>query len=283
MGLKWPATRPVTMRREQARETEMTLSQRDADDRYCEAQLASDGFVCLPDSCDDAFLTSILEVSHQRIHEVMAALGDKEIGIGSAAGYHEIVQRSPGRWDLPISPAQFGICVKQVPWWPLVAMVLGDDAEHSFSGIVFSDPGSPAQCWHIDSPHLDAAHLKPHALNVLVALDDVSMDMGPTEMAVASHLLTNHHRNRALVRDELVYQHARTSPELLVEGARDCVPERRVSALTAGSCLVFDDRIMHRGLANNSSQRRFVAYFSYRRKAYLENTHFESQRSVFER
>ena len=260
----------------------MTLFQRNADDRQREAQLASDGFVCLPDCCDEAFLKGILEVSHQRIHEVMAALGDKEIGIGSAAGYHEIVQRSPGRWDLPISPAEFGIGVKQVPWWPLVAMVLGDDAEHSFSGIVFSDPGSPAQYWHIDSPHLDAAHLQPHALNVLVALDDVPMAMGPTEMAVASHVLTNHHRNRALVRDELVYQHADTLPELLVEGTRDGEPERWASAVTAGTCLVFDDRIMHRGLANNSSQRRYVAYFSYRRQAYQENTHFESQRSVFD-
>lgn len=246
------------------------------------AKLAADGFVCLPDYCDDTFVTNALDVSRRRIREVMAALGDKEIGIGSAAGYDEIVQRSPLRWDLPISPAEFGTCVTQLPWWPLVAMVLGDDAEHSFSGIVFSDPGSSAQCWHIDSPHIDAAHQKPHALNVLIALHDIPLAMGPTEIAVASHVLTNHHRNRTLVQDELVYQHQGTSPELLVKGTRDRVPECWASALTAGSCLVFDDRILHRGLANNSSQRRYVAYFSYRRKAYLENTHFESQRSLFD-
>ena len=52
--------------------------------------------------------------------------------------------------------------------------------------------------------------------------------------------------------------------------------------MTAGSCLVFDDRILHRGLANSSDQERYVAYFSYRRKAYTENTHFESRRSVFD-
>jgi ectoine hydroxylase-related dioxygenase (phytanoyl-CoA dioxygenase family) len=213
---------------------------------------------------------------------VKAALGDREIGIGSAAGYHEIVQRSRGRWDLPISPEQFGTCITRVPWWPLVATVLGDDAEHSFSGVVFSDPGSPAQCWHIDSPHIDAAHREPHALNVLVALHDIPMVMGPTEIAVGSHVLTNHLRKPALVRDELIYQHAGTSPELLVGGTGDRVPERWASALTTGSCLVFDDRIMHRGLANNSNRTRYVAYFSYRRKAYTENTHFESQRSVFD-
>lgn len=246
------------------------------------SQLASDGFICLPDFCDDAFVTNILDVSRRRIREVMAALGDREVGIGSAAGYHEIVQRSPSRWDLPISSAQFGTRVEQLPWWPLVRKVLGDDAEYSFSGIVYSDPGSPAQCWHIDSPHLDAAHLQPHALNVLVALHDIPMAMGPTEIAVASHVLTNHHRNQDLVADELVYQHAGTSPELLVKGTGNRAPERWASALTAGSCLVFDDRILHRGLANNSDQRRYVAYFSCRRQGYLENTHFESQRSLLD-
>ena len=108
------------------------------------------------------------------------------------------------------------------------------------------------------------------------------MIMGPTEIAVGSHVLTNHLRNSALVCDELVYQHPGTSPERLVAENGDHVPEHWVTAMTAGSCLIFDDRILHRGLANNSNKKRFVAYFSYRRKAYTENTHFESQRSVFE-
>lgn len=244
--------------------------------------LAADGFVCLSGFCDEAFVTKTLDVSLRRIEKVMAALGDRQIGIGSAAGYHEVVQRSPSRWDLPISPAEFGIRDEELPWWPLVAAVLGDDAEHSFSGIVYSDPGSPEQCWHIDSPHLDAAHLEPHAMNVLVALHDIPLAMGPTEIAVASHVLTNHLRNPALVSDELVYQHAGTSPELLVRGTGEQLPGCWSRPMTAGSCLVFDDRILHRGLANNSSRRRYVAYFSYRRKGYVENTHFESQRSLLD-
>jgi hypothetical protein len=244
-------------------------------------QLASIGVMHLPALCTDEFVQRILRVSERRIREVMAALGNRDIGIGSAAGYDEIVQRSPGRWDVPISPEQLGIHDRDLPWWPLVAAVLGEDAEHSFSGVVFSEPGSPAQCWHIDSPHLDAEHLAPHALNIMVALHDIQMDMGPTEFALGSHVLTNHLRNPGLVRDELVYQHAGTSPELLVDGNEHHTPARWADGLTAGSCLVFDDRIMHRGLANHSARKRFVAYFSYRKKAYSENTHFESRRSVF--
>ena len=245
-------------------------------------QLASDGFVCVPRLCTDIFIQRILRLSRRRISEVTVALGDRDIGIGSVAGYDEIVQRSPGRWDVPISPEQFDVSMTELPWWPLVAAVLGEDAEHSFSGVVFSEPGSPAQCWHIDSPHLCADHLAPHALNVMVALHDIPMEMGPTEIAVGSQVLTNHLKNPALVHDELVYQHARTSPQLLVEGTAHSVPARWADALTAGSCLVFDDRIMHRGLGNQSDATRYVAYFSYRGKGYVGSTHFEARRSVFD-
>jgi len=258
----------------------MANSHRSIQSKY--SKLASEGFVLLPGLCGAEFVQRILGTAQGRIDEVMSALGSREIGIGSAAGYLEIVQRSPGRWDLPISPRRFETNSKELPWWPLVAAVLGDDAEHSFSGVVFSEPGSPAQYWHIDSPHDHAEHHPAHALNVLVALHDIPLEMGPTEVAAGSHFLTNHLRNTSLVSDELVYQHAGTLPGLLVEATQLNKPEPRVEPLTAGSCLVFDDRILHRGLANRSNRARYVAYFSYRKSGYCENTHFESQRSIFD-
>lgn len=245
-------------------------------------QLAADGFVLLPERCGNKFLERILHVSRERVGKVEVALGTRKIGIGSAAGYDEIVQRSPGRWDIPITPQQFGLEDCEFPWSSMIAAVLGDDAEHSFSGVVFSDPGSPAQCWHTDSPHIAAAHQAPHAINVLVALHDVPMEMGPTEIARGSHFLTNHLSNPALVPEELIYQHESTSPELLVKDSDIPVPGNYVNALAAGSCIVFDDRVMHRGLGNRSDRRRQMGYFSYRKKGYTENTHFESQRSVFD-
>lgn len=245
--------------------------------------IASEGFVLLPGLCSAPFVERILSVAQRRIVEVRSALGNREIGIGSADGYAEIVQRSPGRWDLPISPQRFETSNQELPWWPLVTEVLGKNTEHSFSGVVFSEPCSPAQCWHIDSPHVDPGHGAAHALNVLVALHDIPMEMGPTEMARGSHFLTNHLGNSSLVHDELVYQHAETSPATLIEGTQSKMPESWSEPLTAGSCLVFDDRILHRGLANQSEQARYVAYFSYRKSGYSENTHFESQRSVFDR
>ena len=245
-------------------------------------QLTSAGFVLLDQLCGSEFVELVLGVCRERTRTLREALGEQEIGIGSVAGYEEIVQRSPGRWDVPIAPQQFGFKDREMPWWPLVAAVLGDDAEHAFSGVVSSEPHTPAQYWHTDSPHESREHRAAHAINVLVALHDLPMAMGPTECASGSHLLTNHLSNSSLVLEELIYQHAGTSPELLVEGTDLSVPESCASSMTAGSCLVFDDRILHRGLANRTDTTRYVAYFSYRRKGYFTNTHFESQRSVFD-
>ena len=243
-------------------------------------QLEEDGYLLVEGLCDPDFVAHLLAVSLNRSDQVISALGTQPIGLDSAAGFDEVVQRSPGRWDIPITPNEFGVDDRALPWWPLVAAVLGEDAEHSFSGVVYSDPGSPAQCWHIDSPHVSADHLPAHALNVMIALHDMPLAMGPTELAKGSHRLTNHLQNAALVSDELVYQHETTMPEQLVV-AEQAAPESFSSALTAGSCLIFDDRILHRGLGNASDSRRSMVYFSYRQAGYSENTHFEAQRSVY--
>jgi hypothetical protein len=245
-------------------------------------RINSDGFILLPDLGGRELVESIRETSDRRSRKIRAALGTRDIGIGSAAGFIEIVQRSPGRWDVPITLDEFSLSNKGMPWWPLITAILGDDAEDSFSGVVSSDAGTPAQYWHTDSPHEAQEHRPAHALNVLLALQDVSLNMGPTECARGSHLLTNHLENESLVLDELVYQHAGTSPELLVKGKPEPAPEARATALTAGTCLVFDDRLLHRGLANQSGDTRHVAYFSYCTKGYVGETHFESDRSVFD-
>ena len=167
-------------------------------------RLESDGFLLLSSFLDADTVAALSAVSRERLQSIRAALGTKEIGIGSAAGYDEIVQRSPGRWDVPITPQQFGMVDRDMPWWGLVSAILGENAEHSFSGVVSSDPGSPAQHWHTDSPHVAKEHLPAHAINVFVALHDVPLAMGPTEFARGSHVLSNHLSNPSLVLNELI-------------------------------------------------------------------------------
>ena len=245
-------------------------------------RLESDGFLLLPPVLDAETVASLLAVSRERLQAMRSALGTKDIGIGSAAGYDEIVQRSPGRWDVPITPQEFGVVDQDLPWWGLISAILGEDAEHLFSGVVSSDPGSPAQYWHTDSPHDAKEHLPAHAINVMVALHDIPLAMGPTECARGSHVLSNHLRNPSLVLNELIYQHVGTTPEILVGDTETEIPEACAQAMVAGSCLIFDDRLLHRGLGNQSDITRHVAYFSYRQKGYTANTHFEATRSVVE-
>ena len=91
-------------------------------------KLSDDGYVLVEALCDLDFVAQLLEISLRRSDQIMAALGAQSIGIGSAAGFDEVVQRSPGRWDIPISPDEFGVDGLALPWWPLISDVLGDDA-----------------------------------------------------------------------------------------------------------------------------------------------------------
>lgn len=111
------------------------------------------GLVALP------LLRSINLLMRAHAARVMNALGDRPIGLGSVNGYDELVQRSPHRWDVPMSEDDLaaiwgthGSVAPEVPWLGLVREVLGQNAAPSFCGVVFSDPGCPAQQWHIDSP-----------------------------------------------------------------------------------------------------------------------------------
>jgi hypothetical protein len=259
-------------------------------------QFAADGVALMRGLVPGGLLGTLNEVLRARAARVMTALGDRPIGIGSRDGYHELVQRSPGRFDVPMHERDLqpiwgshGSVAPEVPWLAAVRAVLGPDARPSFCGVVFSRPGSPAQQWHIDSPH-EAAELRPaHAVNVLLALADIPLAAGPTEVARGTHRLTNHLQRRRLDRDDLLYQSSNEiTPAMLrqAELADFEATQPAAQAMTAGDCLMFDDRILHRGLANASPNERWVAYFSYLRPRpgleHVSDTHFEATRSLFD-
>jgi hypothetical protein len=261
----------------------------------CPEQFAAEGVALVRGLVPGSLLGTINAVMRARAMHVMDALGSRPIGIGSRNGYHELVQRSPGRFDVPMREQDLvpiwgaqGSTAPEVPWLGLVRAMLGADARPSFCGVVFSRPGSPAQQWHIDSPH-EAAEARPaHAVNVLLALADIPLAAGPTEVARGTHLLTNHLQRPWLDRDSLLYQsETEVTPAILRqtrhgEGAAE---QPAVQAMAAGDCLIFDDRILHRGLANASEQERWVAYFSYLRPRpgldEIADTHFEASKSLF--
>jgi hypothetical protein len=260
-------------------------------------QFAADGVALVRGLVPAELLRTVNEVMRARAKRVMDALGNRPIGIGSRNGFHELVQRSPGRFDVPMSEQDLapiwgaqGSTAPDVPWLEVVRSALGPDARPSFCGVVFSRPGSPAQQWHIDSPHEAVEHRPAHAVNVLLALADIPLAAGPTEVARGTHLATNHLASPWLDRDDLLYQ---TDTEITPAALRRAgeTPDARttesvVQAMSAGDCLIFDDRILHRGLANGSERERWVAYFSYLRPRpgmeRIADTHFEASNSLFD-
>lgn len=156
--------------------------------------------------------------------------------------------------------------------------VLGPDYERAFCGVVCSRPGSSDQLWHADSLHMYPEHCPPNLINCLVALHDIPLEMGPTELSPGSHVKTNHYRDEVKQGKDIVYQSPLNT--LASIGAEEL--GTHCTELSRGSVLIFDDRILHRGLANHHTSSRYVGYLSYRRGWFEPSTHFEATKSLYE-
>ena len=221
----------------------------------------------------DSFAKALLPRTEEILKKVKP-LSIGSFGIGSANGFHEVTQRSPGRYDVPANLREMEALDSKFK--SLATAALGCECELAFAGVVVSDPGSPAQLWHVDSLHVSKDADEANLVNVLVPLvEDVSEDMGPTEFVSGSHKLTNHH-NSSNFGPEIAYQDPRNKPELL-QGGEVATLKKLWSKTEA---LIFDDRIMHRGGPNASRKRRYLAYFSYRRSDFVASNHFEAVRSL---
>jgi hypothetical protein len=126
-------------------------------------------------------------------------------------------------------------------------------------GLVVSHAGAEAQAVHRDSTSIFGGpevtlDLPPFSMNVLIPLVDVSLGMGPTEFWPGSH------RN---------YDRA----------AATAGPPHRIP-LNAGSVLMIDSRLLHRGGANVDGPVRPLVYFSFHRPWYLETSGYENRPQV---
>ena len=99
--------------------------------------------------------------------------------------------------------------------------------------------------------------------------------MGPTELVPGSHVLTNHLHPKAQFSKELLYQRAGNGPDKIGATQLPVAAE-----MEAGSVLIFDDRILHRGGENVSVENRDVVFFSYARLDFEPETHYEAVRSL---
>jgi len=137
---------------------------------------------------------------------------------------------------------------------PIVHAVLEETAILEAYGAVVSLPGAKAQPTHHDGPHLFGAEisalLPTHALTFALPLVEMNETHGTTT------LLPGSHRWRRAGED--------------VEGITPTVP--------AGSCMLWDFRLVHSGTANRSTVQRPMLYCTYSRPWYQDPVNFRGKR-----
>ena len=193
---------------------------------------------------------------------------DYAMGQGIKHGFREVVMRSPGRYEISLLQPQSELLYLRseaheedaesddIPNVDKLYQVLDDQGIASFLSpasssspltwedarvcnlsLVISTPGAEEQKWHADGGHVDLQqHLPCHVLNVFVALHDVpTLEWGPTQLRPGTHV---HTRN--------------LGPLLLAAHCQKTLQPPVAPLLQAGDALVFDYRILHRGLANQN-------------------------------
>mmetsp|Transcript_7851 Transcript_7851/g.20228 ORF Transcript_7851/g.20228 Transcript_7851/m.20228 type:complete len:260 (+) Transcript_7851:3554-4333(+) len=169
-------------------------------------------------------------------------------------GFDAIKLRHHGRYDVTVpefTERPFRFTRDAAPWMGLVRAALGADAKLVHCGCMLSLPDSSVQPWHSDGDHLsETRHFSPHCVNVFVPLVELTSNNGPTEFVPGSHV-NGKWKGAA-------------------HSVTPCVP--------AGSYLVFDYRLRHRGLANHSSQPRPLLYLTYAKPFFADATNFSATR-----
>ncbi len=126
----------------------------------------------------------------------------------------------------------------------------GDDSELFDLSAVVSDPGSAEQTLHFDQAHT----ADPSVYSIFVALQDLTVDMGPTVYVPFSH------RKEGIGTKE-----------------QNNLLQPQVGLMKRGDVVIFDGRIFHQGTANTSKKRRTLFYVSF--KSNFKNSQVSSTSS----
>lgn len=127
--------------------------------------------------------------------------------------------------------------------------LLGKDAVLYELSCLMSDPNSQRQVVHPDTP-CSSTDEDPVLYTCFVALQDITIDMGPTTWIPKTHTLEMHQKFQES--DSTKDQLLSTQPSVL-------------GLLPQGSCAIFDSRVLHCGGANSSFEKksRALFYFSF--------------------
>jgi len=222
--------------------------------------------------------------THERIEVILSALRENHshVSVGTDAfAYKEIGSRGKYRFDALFDKekeeedALFKFAKSDAPWVEPVKDILrnAEDIDINIS-IVWTEPNCSDQEWHCDGAHrgdqetydeqtgaLIKTHGPPYAVCVFMALLDLDDTVGYTEFWPTSH------KNAGLLGFGAA-AHALGG----VQSNKNA---------KAGDWVVYDYRLMHRGIGNESKDtRRPILQFMYAVDGYKERKNY-GQKSVF--
>jgi hypothetical protein len=169
--------------------------------------------------------------------------------------------------ELPrlLFPEEFSPEASATPVWQL----LYAGVVHSFPRSHPDNPVPDAQLWHRDGPSVFTnQHHVSHCINVFVPLINVSTANGTTEFVPGTH-------------DDRLFE--QVAGDVVETAEQDPAKQHKLAVradVKAGTAIVFDTRVLHRGLANASMQERPVLYFTMAREWFTEQHMFQTESIV---
>eukprot|EP00941_MAST-03F_sp_MAST-3F-sp1_P006202 g6202.t1 len=197
------------------------------------------------------------------------------LGKGTKHGYAEVVKRTKGRFEMlynmdALYKGKMGKVLRTSDFLSNFLCsdnVLGDEYHLLYCDLLISFPGAVDQQWHTDGGHRPGTrdHLPAHVLNCFIALDDIAVEMGPTEIRPCSQKLT---------RD--------IKKQMLFALLRKQLRPRIRPSFSCGDACIFDYRTLHRGIANMSKKPRPVLGLVFARKWFQNDKINFPPRSIFD-
>ncbi len=228
--------------------------------RTAVAQLQELGIVYLKNAIDIPFVLRLKAHEREIFEKVENALLDKGINYKNQTkpwAFSDVASRSPGRFDVKALPKAFQAesILKNQYWIGVVEAMLGKNYKVAFSGIVESLPGSVNQQWHRDGNHLydDVLIKDPYALTCFIPLAGINEANG---LGSPQFLPESHH--------------------ILAENNIDLGSNKIVQFkdFPIGDALLFDYRLVHRGVENVSTSRRPLMYIVYAKSFWTDHVNF---------
>jgi Phytanoyl-CoA dioxygenase (PhyH) len=177
--------------------------------------------------------------------------------------------------------------------------VLHAGVVHAFGRNSAEEPVPPAQIWHRDGPSLfgeENDHHDTHCFNVFIPLVDLDIRNGTTQFIPGTHVDTVYKElapEAVLLAQQQQHNNgssSSSSSSSSVQQEEVRQHERSIAAIVpAGSVIIFDIRLLHRGLSNTlirdadnngTTADRPLLYFTMARDWFREEHMFQQQASL---